>query len=265
MLLPAAVLALLELRDRLGVLVEHGDLVPLGEHRFARSREPTRPQPTISTNIRRTLHREALRLRTSVRGSSSARRPPLSPRGGGEDHPAGRLLDHVARRSRPRTGRAAPTRPPSSAPPRVRVGSSAASTIASTPRRFASDDDRRAHRPRAHHRGRDHHALVLLADLLRARAAPRLAARDLLVRHARVERQRHRHLDHEQRLDHGAALALVALLGREPARGADDVVVELVAEHRHEDAAVLDLGARPASAAAGIVKRLRSGLSWPRR
>ena len=70
-----------------------------------------------------------------------------------------------------------PPRPPSSAPPRIRDGSSAASTIASTPRRRASVDDRRARAARAHRRRRDLDALVLLPHRLRPRAAPRARAR----------------------------------------------------------------------------------------
>ena len=58
--------------------------------------------------------------------------------------------------------------PPSSGPPLIREGRSAASTITSTPRRVASLHDRLTGRARTHGRGGDLDALVLLADLLGA-------------------------------------------------------------------------------------------------
>src|SRR3954470_8428941 len=98
----------------------------------------------------------------------------------------------------------------------------------------------------AHGGGGDLHALVLLPH--RLRTAERLAgALELLVADARVQRQRHRHLEHPHRLDHRAALALVGvLLHREAAGGLHDVVVERGAEHRDEDRAVLGRRVPPA-------------------
>ena len=95
-----------------------------------------------------------------------------------------------------------------------------------------------------------------------ARAERLARALEVVVADARVERQRHRHLEHPQRLDHRAALALVGvLLRREPAGGLHDVVVERGPEHRHEDRAVLRLVRLAAvSARSGIVTRLRIGL-----
>src|SRR4051812_47544266 len=134
----------------------------------------------------------------------------------------------------------------------MRVGSSAASTIASTPRPLASRPmpspappartvavatptppyssppplPRRLARPAgAHGRRGDLDALVLLPHRL---GAPQRLARalEVLVRDPRVERQRHRDLEHPHRLDDRAALALVGvLLHREPAGRLHDVVV----------------------------------------
>ena len=105
--------------------------------------------------------------------------------------------------------------------------------------------DRLAGAARAHDRGGDLDALVLLPHRLGPRQRPARAL-ELLVGDAGVERQRHRHLEHPQRLDHGAALAeVLVLLGREPARRLDDVVVEREPADRHEDRAVLGLLARP--------------------
>ena len=68
-------------------------------------------------------------------------------------------------------------RPPSSAPPRIREGSSAASTIASTPRRRASSTIAWPGAPGADGGRGDLDALVLLPHRLGARAAPRAPAR----------------------------------------------------------------------------------------
>ena len=134
--------------------------------------------------------------------------------------------------------------------------------IASTPRRLASEMIAApAERPRT----------IAVATSTPSYSSPTSLAREhalgllhALVGHARVDRQRHRDLEHVERLEHGAALALVGVLGGEPARGADDVVVELLPEDGHEDAAVLDPG--PSwSASAGIVKRCVSDLPCPRR
>ncbi len=99
--------------------------------------EPTRPAPTIRISMS-----GRLALRTLV-GSASA------PGGGRTGRPrrlaagAVRITRHSALRSTyfvasPTKLSSGPPDPPSSAPPRTRDGSSAASTIASTPRRFAS-------------------------------------------------------------------------------------------------------------------------------
>ncbi len=133
--------------------------------------------------------------------------------------------------------------PPSSTPPRSRVGSSAASTIASTPRRLAS---RTIASPARRAR------TIAVATSTPSYSSPTAFARasagarglELGVGDRRVERQRHRHLEHPQRLDHRAALAeVLVLVGGEAAGGLDDVVVERRAEHRHQHRAVLGLGA----------------------
>ena len=105
--------------------------------------------------------------------------------------------------------------------------------------------DRLAGPAGAHGRRRHLDALVLLPHGLGP--GERLARRlQLLVRDPRVERQRHRDLEHPQRLDHRAALALVlVLLAREPPGGLHDVVVERRAEDGHEDRAELGLDLLP--------------------
>ena len=103
--------------------------------------------------------------------------------------------------------------------------------------------DRLPRPPRAHDRGGHLDALVLLPHGLGpGQGGPR--ALELGVGDRGVERERHRHLEHPQRLDHGAALLeLVVLLGGQPAGRLHDVVVERGAEDGHEDRAVLGLGA----------------------
>ena len=95
----------------------------------------------------------------------------------------------------------------------MRVGSSAASTIASTPRRLAS---RTIPSPALRAR------TVAVATSTPSYSSPTALARCSALRarlrsssgDARVERQRHRHLEHPHRLDHRAALALVLVLLR---------------------------------------------------
>ena len=256
-----SVLAALEQRYRLGVLVEDGDLVALGEHaagrsptRLGRSRRSARTcgfctAYPISQEPATPLRRDALPHTLLAR------------RRRGEDHPARRLLDHVARRL-PDEAVRGPPRPPSARRRGSRVGSSAASTIASTPRRRASVDDRLA-RPcaRAPSRSPPPRPRTPRRPPSRARARAWRPS-TLLVRHARVERQRHRDLDHVERLDHRAALALLGLLGREPAGGADDVVVERARRRPARGCCRTRPRAPRCSASAGIVKRFASGLPW---
>ena len=87
------VLAALEQRDRLGVLVEDRDLVALA--RASTWRSPTRrgPQPTIRTNMRATLRRATSSVGDERSASGAVPRMPSPGRRRGEDHPAGRLLD----------------------------------------------------------------------------------------------------------------------------------------------------------------------------
>ena len=123
----------------------------------------------------------------------------------------------------------------------TRVGSSAASTIASTPRRRASPTMAwPAVRPRTIAVATSTPAYSSPTSL--ARASTRFALLHALFGHPGVDRQRHRDLEHVQRLEHGAALVLVGLSGGKPAGGADDVVIESLAEDGHEDAAVLRRG-----------------------
>ena len=162
------------------------------------------------------------------RSASAGRRPRALlalARRRGQDDAAGRLGDHVAR---------------GLADERVVEAALAAQQrpAAHAGRLLGGQHDRLdpaalglAHDPlagaaRAHGRGGDLDALVLLPH--RLGALERLAgALEVLVGDARVERQRHRHLEHPHRLDHRAALALVrVLLRRQPAGGLHDVVVE---------------------------------------
>ena len=124
----------------------------------------------------------------------------------GEDHPARRLVDDVAGRS-PTKVSCSPCLPP-------QAGRRARATA---PRRRARSPPRRAGaasrtiaspaRARAHRGRGDLDALVLLAHGLGARRAPCARRWSSRLGHARVERQRHRDLEHPQRLDHRAALA----------------------------------------------------------
>ena len=146
----------------------------------------------------------AARRRRGPIGSSAARRV-----AGGAVRITrqGALLTHVARRL-PHEGvvqaRLAAEQQRRRA---MRVGSSAASTIASTPRRLASSHDRLARRgARARSRSRPRRPRTPPPPPWRARSAAR-ARLSCASGSARVERQRHRHLEDPQRLDHRAALA----------------------------------------------------------
>ena len=121
------------------------------------------------------------------------------------------------------------------------VGGSPPITISST---FAAPrllDDPRADAARPDHGGLDLDRLVLLADLLGA-LERRLGRLQPLLRRRRVERHRQRQVEHVDHLE----LRAPPRPARRPASasrpgGADDVVVELGPEHRHEDVAVLGL------------------------
>ena len=168
-------------------------------------------------------------------------RPPVDQLAGrrGEDHPTRSLGDDVARRlPHERVAQAALAAQQRAAAHAGRLlGGEHDRLDAPSPRLV---HDRLAGAAGAHGRGRDLDVLVLLADGLRAgeRGARAL---ELGLRHARVDRQRHRDLEHPQRLDHRAALVeVLSLVGGQSPCGLHDVVVERSAEDRHEDRAVLD-------------------------
>src|SRR5918995_130913 len=163
--------------------------------------DPTRPQPTIRTNI---LVPQYIRPRDQPAPAAA----PLSGLGKhalagallargrcGQDDLAGRLLDHVA--GAPPRERAPPPPPPAEDRPAAQpAGLLGPKNDRLDPAAARLRDDRLARRTAAHHgRGNLHAGVLLLAG------------------------------------------------GRgEAAGGADDVVVELLSEHRHEDAAVLGTG-----------------------
>src|SRR3954469_4749701 len=158
----------------------------------------------------------------------------------GEDHLARRLGDHVLRHLADevveRAAAAAEQRP---AADLRRLLGGEHDRLHAAPSRLV--DDRLPGPARAHRRRRDLDALVLLPHRLRARQG-RPRALELLVGQGGVDWQRHRDLEDPERLDRRAVVRLEGLdvlLGREPARGLDDVVVERAAEDRHEDRAVL--------------------------
>ena len=234
--------------------------------------EPTRPQPTIRTNIPAPLY-ICVALRIAPGGPSPrpphaadpphlrAGRPRACPprrRRGGEDHLAGRLLDHVAGGLPTKRSRTRP-RPPRIAPPRTRDGLLGGEHDRLHAAAARLGHDRLAHGAAAHHR-RGHLHPSYSSPTSLARASTRFASLHPLLRHARVDRQRHRDLEHVERLEHRSALALVGVLGGQAARRADDVVVELLAEDRHEDAPVLVSGGLR-ERLGGIVKRWRRRLA----
>src|SRR3954464_13468464 len=109
-----------------------------------------------------------------------------------------------------------PPRPPSSAPPRMREGGSAARTIASTPRRLASSTiawpARRARTVAVATSTPSYSSPTAFAPptapppgLPPRPPPPRLL--ELVLGQRGVDRQRHRNLEHPQRLDHRAVLA----------------------------------------------------------
>ena len=141
------------------------------------------------------------------------------------------------------------------------VGSSAASTIASTPRRLASctiaSPARRARTVAVATSTPSYSSPTALA-----RASALRAGLELLLADARVERQRHRDLEHPERLDHRAALAgVLVLLAGEPPRGLHDVVVERGPEHGHEDRAELRLDLAPGERLGGDADPLEDRLA----
>src|SRR3954466_9178621 len=128
----------------------------------------------------------------------------------GEDDAARRLVDDVARRLADErvVQPLLAAQPQATAHPRWLLGGEHDRLHAAA---LGLVDDRLPRPARPHDGGRDLDALVLLPHRLRAleRAAGPL---ELLLGHARVERQGHRHLEDPQRLDHGAALAVVVVL-----------------------------------------------------
>src|SRR4051812_6832356 len=200
--------------------------------------DPTRPAPTISTNMR--AENLADRRTGSSAGLIVGGRLLVGGRRRGEDHPAGRLLDHVLRDiSNEVVERRPPAeqRPP--ADPRRLLGREH-DRLDPAPARLLHD--RLTGAPGTHRRGRHLDALVLLPDRLHA-PQRRAGALELRVRQPRVDGQRHRHLEDPQRLDRRTlARRLVRrLLGGQPAGGLDDVVVERAAGDRDQDRAVLGL------------------------
>src|SRR5919198_642029 len=104
-------------------------------------------------------------------------------------------------------------------------------------------DDRRTGAPRAHRRGGDLDAFVLLPHRL-GPGERRAGALELGLGERGVDGQRHRHDEDPHRLDGGAGVLLqrvLVLLGGQAPGGLHDVVVERAAEERNEDRAVLRL------------------------
>src|SRR5436305_4704545 len=175
--------------------------------------EPTRPQPTIRTNIAGILDGRF--------GNEVPLRCVITRfwRGGQQD-PARRFLQHVLGR-RPDLSR--PCRPD---PPEDAAAADLGRRLAADHDRFGLAAPRRLEDPAADLAGARHvgthlDVLVLLPHLARAlQRPPRLLL--ALLRQRRVERQRQRHLDH---VDHvhprGAGVALAVGLGRcqTPGRG----------------------------------------------
>src|SRR3954471_21302542 len=224
--------------------------------------EPTRPAPTIKMNdipadssgsavkpwyrtprsARRGLRRRAAvavgGLGPGLRLALAHRR--LARRRRGEDHLARRLGDHVLRDLPDEVvERAAAAAEQRAAADLRRLLGGEHDRLHAAPARLV--DDRLPRSPRAHRRGRDLDALVLLPHRLGARQS-RPRALELLVRQRGVDRKRHRHLEDPERLDRRAVVGLEGLdvlLGRKAARVLHEAVYERSAEDRHEDRAVL--------------------------
>ena len=212
--------------------------------RLARDLEPARARAQQSREAAPGAKPRARSVQRGRRPPSSARavvRPlPLLGRRG-QQHPAGRLLQHVLghladlvraarRRCRPRI-----------APPRIRVGGSPPITITSAPLSRASWTI-----PDPIERARTRFVVTSTfsysSPTSRARSSARSASLLHRLRQRRVERHRQRQLGHVDDVQPRRPLPLLHLGVGEPARGADDVVVELGAEHRHQDGRVLHLG-----------------------
>src|SRR3954452_4415492 len=229
--------------------------------------DPTRPAPTIKMNdIEADSSGSAVKPESRLTNASAANRrrggaavaldvlrvgllalARLARRRRGEDHLARRLGDHVLRDladevvQRP----AAPAEQRAAADLRRLLGGEDDGLHAAA---LGLVDDRLPGAPRAHRRGRDLDALVLLPHRLRPRQR-RPGALELLLGEGGVDRQRHRDLEDPQRLDRRAVVRLEGLgvlLGREAPGRLHDVVVERRAEDRHEDRAVLGVVALPA-------------------
>ena len=203
--------------------------------------EPTRPAPTMRTNMVRHVTRFARRcppLRRPRAGLVRGRR--LGRRGGQDDRDGG-LGQHVLRRL-PDEVVARPAAPAEQRPARIRVGSSAPRMITSTPRRWASSTIARpALRART----------VAVATSTPWYSSPTALARRSAAR-ARsscasgsrgVDRQRHRDLEDPQGLDRRplVRVEVLVLLAGQPPRGLHDVVVERAAQDRDQDRPVLAL------------------------
>src|SRR5215218_5741278 len=208
--------------------------------------EPTRPQPTIKTIMRTSLYSGAREVPVAYasdeRGTESGKNALagvlLTRRRRGQDHPAGRLLDHVAGgvSDEAVTGPTVPAEN-GTAPDPGGLLRREHDRLDAAPSRLR--DDRLAGGPAPDHGGGHLHALVFLADLLGPRKHP-LRLLHPLFGDARIDRQRHRDLEDVKRLQH-RAVALLGLLRRESSGRPNDVVVQRGAQDGHEDAPVFGL------------------------
>ena len=146
---------------------------------------------TPTRRVERPRH-SGRRVRVAHLGQDALARALLAGGGRGDDHLAGRLLDHGRVVSPTKRSRTRP-RPPRMAPPRMRVGSSAARTMASAPARLGHD--RLAHRAPTHHRG-GHLRLPSLLPHLLCPGEHAFRDADPVLGHPRVDRRGHRDLEH---------------------------------------------------------------------
>ena len=202
------------------------------------SADPTRPAPTISTNMGRTgsstgAHASTighLGARARCRVAAGAVR--ITRQAALLDDVLGHVSDEVFQPAR-RVRRAARRRA-------SRDGSSAASTIASTPRRRASSTIASPGAPRAHGRGRDLDALYSSPTAF-ARASAGARALELRLGQARVERQRHRHAKIHTASIVACSIAASSVGSPPTSRAAVWTMSSssVVADQRHEDRAVV--------------------------
>ena len=227
--------------------------VTRGEARLATVR-PTRPAPTMRTNMARSLLGGHEVLRHRGVGLLARRRR-------GEDHAARRLVITYLVTSPTKSSSAAAAAERGAAPdPRRLLGREHDHLHAAPPRLL---DDRLAGASRAHRRGRDLDALVLLPHRLgaaraprgRARAAPRAGGR----RSAAPSASRTPTAPRSSRPRSRSSRSLAG----QPAGGLDDVVVER-RRNRHEDRAELGLEPSRAQRPLGHGHAARVGLPCAR-